>query len=39
LRTGEIRGRSCLPVGEAKQGLVDADDIAAVGVRALTSDE
>jgi uncharacterized protein YbjT (DUF2867 family) len=34
-----IRGRLSVPVGEAKQGFVDADDIAAVGVRALVSDD
>jgi uncharacterized protein YbjT (DUF2867 family) len=34
-----IQGRLCVPVGEVKQGFVDADDIAAVGVRALISDE
>jgi uncharacterized protein YbjT (DUF2867 family) len=32
-------GRLCLPVGEARQGFVDGDDIAAVAVRALTSDD
>lgn len=34
-----VTGRLCLPVGEARQGFVDADDIAAVAVRVLTSDE
>jgi uncharacterized protein YbjT (DUF2867 family) len=38
-RESVIRGRLCVPVGEVKQGFVDADDIAAVGVRALISDE
>jgi uncharacterized protein YbjT (DUF2867 family) len=38
-RESVIRGRLCVPVGEVKQGFVDADDIAAVGVRALVSDE
>jgi uncharacterized protein YbjT (DUF2867 family) len=32
-----VQGRLCVPVAEVKQGFVDADDIAAVGVRALTS--
>ncbi|WP_324652031.1 NAD(P)H-binding protein [Georgenia sp. H159] len=31
-------GRLCVPVGEAKQGFVDADDIAAVAVQTLTTD-
>jgi uncharacterized protein YbjT (DUF2867 family) len=34
-----MKGRLCVPVGAAKQGFVDADDIAAVGVRALVSDD
>jgi uncharacterized protein YbjT (DUF2867 family) len=38
-REAVLRGRLCVPVGEVKQGFVDADDIAAVGVRALISDE
>ncbi|MBX9243710.1 NAD(P)H-binding protein [Actinotalea ferrariae] len=33
-----VSGRLCLPVGDARQGFVDGDDIAAVGVRALTTD-
>jgi uncharacterized protein YbjT (DUF2867 family) len=39
LREPVIRGRLCVPVGEIKQGFVDADDIAAVGVRALVYDD
>jgi uncharacterized protein YbjT (DUF2867 family) len=34
-----MKGRLSVPFGEANQGFVDANDIAAVGVRALTSDD
>ncbi|MFC4553924.1 NAD(P)H-binding protein [Georgenia faecalis] len=37
-RDGIVGGRLCMPVGEAKQGFVDGDDIAAVAVKALTTD-
>jgi uncharacterized protein YbjT (DUF2867 family) len=33
-----IDGRLCVPVGDARQGFIDADDIAAVEVAALTGD-
>ncbi|GIF42444.1 SDR family oxidoreductase [Actinoplanes xinjiangensis] len=34
-----IDGRLCVPVGDARQGFIDADDIAAVEVAALTGDD
>ncbi|TFV62466.1 UNVERIFIED_ORG: NmrA family transcriptional regulator [Bacillus sp. AZ43] len=34
-----VAGLLCVPVGEAKQGFVDADDIAGVAVQALTTDD
>jgi uncharacterized protein YbjT (DUF2867 family) len=34
-----VDGRLCLPVGGARQGFIDADDIAAVEVAALTGDD
>jgi uncharacterized protein YbjT (DUF2867 family) len=34
-----IDGRLCVPVGDARQGFIDADDIAAVEVAALTTDD
>jgi uncharacterized protein YbjT (DUF2867 family) len=38
-RQSVVDGRLCLPVGEARQGFIDADDIAAVEVAALTGDQ
>jgi uncharacterized protein YbjT (DUF2867 family) len=38
-RDAVIGGRLAVPVGEARQGFVDAADIAAVGVRALLDDD
>lgn len=38
-RQSVLDGRLCLPVGDAKQGFVDGDDIAAVAARALTTDD
>lgn len=37
-RDSVAAGRLCVPVGEAKQGFVDADDIAAVAVQTLATD-
>ncbi|MFC4068354.1 NmrA family NAD(P)-binding protein [Actinoplanes subglobosus] len=34
-----VDGRLCVPVGDARQGFIDADDIAAVEVAALTGDD
>ncbi|GIE77068.1 NmrA family transcriptional regulator [Actinoplanes philippinensis] len=34
-----IDGRLCVPIGGAGQGFIDADDVAAVEVAALTSDD
>ncbi|WP_433788431.1 SDR family oxidoreductase [Actinoplanes sp. CA-252034] len=34
-----VDGRLCVPVGDAAQGFIDADDIAAVEVAALTGDD
>jgi uncharacterized protein YbjT (DUF2867 family) len=34
-----VDGRLCLPVGDARQGFIDAEDIAAVEVAALTGDD
>lgn len=36
-RDSVLAGRLCVPVGSARQGFVDADDIAAVAARALTT--
>lgn len=38
-RDAIIEGRLRVPVGEARQGFVDAEDIAGVGVRALLGDD
>ncbi|MEU4620382.1 NAD(P)H-binding protein [Actinoplanes sp. NPDC023801] len=38
-RQSVVDGRLCLPVGEARQAFIDADDIAAVEVAALTGDD
>ncbi|GAA0473259.1 NmrA family transcriptional regulator [Actinoplanes capillaceus] len=38
-RDAVVAGRLCLPVPSARQGFIDADDIAAVEVAALTGDE
>ncbi len=37
-RDAVVSGRLCVPVGETTQGFVDAGDIAAVAVEALTTD-
>jgi uncharacterized protein YbjT (DUF2867 family) len=34
-----LDGRLCVPVGDTRQGFIDADDIAAVEVAALTGDD
>ncbi|MGC5628097.1 NAD(P)H-binding protein [Georgenia sp. Z1344] len=39
LRDDVRAGRVALPVGDGRQGFVDAEDIAAVAVRALTTDD
>ncbi|MEV0897124.1 NAD(P)H-binding protein [Actinoplanes sp. NPDC049802] len=38
-RQDVVGGRLCLPVPSARQGFIDADDIAAVEVAALTGDD
>ncbi|MGC5617511.1 NAD(P)H-binding protein [Georgenia sp. Z1491] len=39
LRDDVLAGRVALPVGDGRQGFVDAEDIAAVAVRALVTDD
>lgn len=38
-RDSVLGGYLCVPVGDARQGFVDAEDIAAVAARALTADD
>jgi len=38
-RDSVLDGHLCVPVGDARQGFVDAEDIAAVAARVLTTDD